>query len=57
MMHQLLYYDISFEGVPIFYDITSAISLSKYIVHNSTAKYIDIKQHFILYHIESGDFY
>jgi len=56
MMNQLLDYDISFEGVPIFCDNTSAISLSKYIVHHSRAKHIDIKHHFIRDHVENGDF-
>jgi len=56
MMHQLLDYDLSFEAVPIFCDNTSVISLSKYIVHHSKAKHIDIKHHFIRDHIENGDF-
>ena len=56
MMHQLLDYGLSFEGVPIFCGNTSAISLSKYTVHHSWAKHIDIKHHFIRDHVESGDF-
>ena len=56
MMHQLLDYDLCYEAVPIFCDNTSAISLSKYTVHHSRAKHIDIKHHFIRDHVENGDF-
>lgn len=56
MMHQLFDYNLSFEGIPIYCDNTSAISLSKYIVHRSRAKHIDIRHHFICDHIENGDF-
>lgn len=55
-MHQLLDYDLSFEGVRVYCDNTSAINLSNYIVHHSRAKHIDIKHHFIRDHVESGDF-
>lgn len=37
-------------------DNTSAISPSKYIVHHSREKHIDIKNHFILDHDENGYF-
>lgn len=47
MMYQLLDYDLSYEAVKIFFDNTSAISLSKYNVHHSRATHIDIKHHFI----------
>ena len=56
MVNQLPYYDLSFEGVPIFCDNTSAISLSKYIAHHSRDKHIDIKHHFIRNHVENNDF-
>lgn len=55
-MHQLLDYDLYFEGVPIFCDNKSVISLSKYSLHHSKAKHIDIKHHFIHDHVEYGDF-
>lgn len=44
------------ESIPILCDNTSAISLSKYTVHHSRAKYIDIKYHFIRDHVKNGDF-
>lgn len=56
MMHQLLDYDLFFEGIPIFCDNTGAISLSKYSAHHSRAKFIDIKHHFIRDNVENGDF-
>lgn len=37
-------------------DNTSIISLSKYIVHQSRAKHVYIKHHFIRYHVERGVF-
>jgi len=56
IMHQLLDFNLCYESVPIFCDNTSAISLSKYTVHHSRAKHIDIKHHFIRDHVENGDF-
>ena len=38
IMHQLLDFNLCFEGVPIFCDNTSAISLSQYTVHHSRAE-------------------
>ncbi|XP_059310199.1 secreted RxLR effector protein 161-like [Lycium ferocissimum] len=56
MMHQLIDYELSYDSMPIFCDNTSAISLSKYTVHHSRAKHIDIKHHFIRDNVENGDF-
>lgn len=55
-MHQLLDYCLSYDSIRIFFDNTSAIWLSKYTVHHSRAKYIDINHHFIRDHVENGDF-
>lgn len=40
-------YDLSYEGVSIFCDNTSVISLSKYITHQSRTKNMNFKHHFI----------
>lgn len=52
-MYQLLDYDLLYELVPIMCENTSAISLSKYIIHHSKAKNIDIKHCFTTDHIEN----
>lgn len=56
MMHQLLDYDLSYKVVPILCDNIGAISLSKYVVHHSRSKHIDIKHHFIRDHVENENF-
>lgn len=53
-MHQLLDFDLTYEFVHIMCDNTSAITLSKYIMH--WAKHLDIKHYFIHDHVENIDF-
>ncbi|GJW04355.1 hypothetical protein Tco_1563211 [Tanacetum coccineum] len=43
------------EYVPIFYDNTSAIAISNYLVLHSRTKHIDIRYHFIRDYILKGD--
>jgi len=43
-------------SLSVFCDNTSTISLSKYNMHHSRTKNIDIKHHFIRDHVENGDF-
>ena len=55
-MHQLLDFDLDLESIPIMCDNTSAINLSKYTLHHSRAKHIDIKHHFIRDHVKNDEF-
>ncbi|GKC05119.1 hypothetical protein Tco_0996729 [Tanacetum coccineum] len=55
MKSQLTDYDIIYEKVPIFCDNTSAIAISNNLVLHSRTKHIDIRYHFIRYHILKGD--
>ncbi|GJS88385.1 retrovirus-related pol polyprotein from transposon TNT 1-94 [Tanacetum coccineum] len=48
-------YDIIYENVPIFCHNTSAIAISNNPVLHSRTKHIDIRYHFIRYHILKGD--
>lgn len=42
--------------MPILCDNTGVTSLSKYIVHDSRDKHIDIKYYFICDHVDDGNF-
>ncbi|GJZ49147.1 retrovirus-related pol polyprotein from transposon TNT 1-94 [Tanacetum coccineum] len=55
MKSQLSDYDIVYEKVPIFCDKTSAIAISNNPVMYSRTKHIDMRYHFIRYHIIKGD--
>ncbi|GKA05728.1 hypothetical protein Tco_0684848 [Tanacetum coccineum] len=55
MNSQLTYYDIIYEKVPIFCDITNAIAISNNPVLHSRTKHIDIRYHFIRDYILKGD--
>ncbi|GJT22347.1 hypothetical protein Tco_0892284 [Tanacetum coccineum] len=55
MKSQLTDYVIIYEKVPIFYDNTSAITISNNPVLHSITKHIDIRYHFIRDHILKGD--
>ncbi|GKD89047.1 retrovirus-related pol polyprotein from transposon TNT 1-94, partial [Tanacetum coccineum] len=55
MKSQLTNYDIIYENVLIFYDNTSAIAISKNSILHSRTKHIDIRYHFIKYHILKRD--
>ena len=48
-------FDLSFEHVPIKYDNTSAISISKNHVQHSRTKHIEIRHHFLRDHAQKGD--
>lgn len=49
---QLRDYNVKVEAVPIFCDNNSAIAITQYPVHHSRTKHIDIRHHFIGYHVE-----
>nr|GFA07767.1 retrovirus-related Pol polyprotein from transposon TNT 1-94 [Tanacetum cinerariifolium] len=55
MKSQLVDYDIIYKKVPIFCDNTSVIAISNNPVLHSRTKHIDIRYHFIRYHILKGD--
>ncbi|GJV71862.1 hypothetical protein Tco_1491857 [Tanacetum coccineum] len=55
MKSQLTDYDIIYDKVPIFCDNTSAIAIANNPVMHSRTKHIDIRYHFIRYHILKGD--
>lgn len=55
MSHQLNDYDILFKPNQIFCDNSSAICLSKNLVHQCWTKYIDIKHYFIEDHMIKGE--
>ncbi|GJU45677.1 hypothetical protein Tco_1202943 [Tanacetum coccineum] len=55
MKSQLTDYDIIYEKVPIFCDNTSAIAISNNLVLHSRTKHIDIRYHFIRYHVLKWD--
>ncbi|GJV43008.1 hypothetical protein Tco_1427544 [Tanacetum coccineum] len=52
---QLANYNVLYDKVPIFYDNTSAISISNNPMLHSRTKHIDIRYHFIRDHILKGD--
>lgn len=56
IMHQLLDYNIPCGLVPIMCSNTSTISISKYTVHHSKAKHINIKDDFLRDHVENEYF-
>ena len=48
-------FEIAFSKVSIMCDNTSAINISKNLIHHSRTKHIDIKHHFIRDHVVKGD--
>ncbi|GJT98747.1 hypothetical protein Tco_1094265 [Tanacetum coccineum] len=52
---QLTDYDVLYDKVPIFYNNTSAIAISKNLVLHPRTKHIDITYHFIRDHILKGN--
>jgi len=54
MKHQLEDYQINANIIPIYYDNTVAISLSKNPILHSRAKHIEIKHHFIRDYVQKG---
>ena len=51
----MLDYGVIFKNVPIKCDDTSAINLTKNLVHHSRAKHIEIRHHFIRDHVVNGN--
>ena len=47
MKHTLVDFGLSYQSVPIFYDNTSIINLTKNPIQYSRTKHIDIKHYFI----------
>ena len=55
-MQTLEYFQITCSPpISIFCDNTSAINLSKNLVHHSRTKHIDIRHHFLRDHVLKGD--
>ena len=48
-------FKLSFEHVPIKFDNTSVINISKNLVQHSKTKHIEIKHHFLRDHAQKGD--
>ena len=48
-------YGIKFDHIPIKYNNTGAINLSKNHVQHSRTKHIDIRHHFLRDHVQNGD--
>ena len=55
LKHQLVDYGVKLEKVPLYYDNTSAINLTKNHIQHSKTKHIEIKNHFIWDHVEKGE--
>ena len=55
LKHQLMDYGVKLETIPLYCDITSAINLTKNPIQHSKTKHIEIRHHFIRYHIKKGD--
>ena len=54
MKHQLEDYEITENCIPIYFDNTAAICLSKIHILHSRAKHIEIKHHFIRDYVQKG---
>jgi len=54
MKHQLEDYQITENCIPIYYDNTTVICLSKNPIIHSRAKHIEIKHHFIRDYVQKG---
>ena len=50
-------FGVTMHNVPIFCDNTSAINITKNLVHHSRTKHIEIRHHFIGDHALKGDIY
>ena len=53
--YQLEDFNLRYTKIPILCDNTSAINLAKNLIQHSRSKHIDIKHHFIRYHVQKGD--
>jgi hypothetical protein len=54
MISTFLYFNLDFHEVPLLYDITSAISVSKNHVLHSRTQQVDVRFHFLRDHSEKG---
>nr|GFB60975.1 uncharacterized mitochondrial protein AtMg00810-like [Tanacetum cinerariifolium] len=54
MRTQLADYGFFYDKVPIYYDSKSAIAISCNPVQHTRTKHIDVRYHFIKYHVEKG---
>ena len=55
LKHQLMDYGVKLEKVPLYYDNTSEINLTKIPIQHSKTKHIEIQHNFIRDHIQKGD--
>ena len=55
MKQTLRDYGINLEQIPIKCDTTSAINLSKNLIHHSRTEHIEIRHHFLRDHVQKGD--
>ena len=55
MKSQLLDYGYRFQHIPIYCDSQSAITISYNPIQQSMTKHIDIRYHFIKYHVLNGN--
>ena len=55
MKQTLSDFNLIFEHVPIKYDNTSAINISKNLMQHSKTKHIEIRHHFLRDHAQKGD--
>ena len=55
MKQQLKDFGLVVDCIPIKYDNTSAINLSKNPIQHSRSKHIDIRHHFLRDHVQKGD--
>ena len=55
MKQQLEDFGIAMDHIPIKCDNTSVISLTKNPIQHSRTKHIEIRHHFIRYHVQKGD--
>jgi len=52
LKHQLLDYGVKLVKVPLYYDNTSAINLTKILIQHSKTKHIEIRHQFIRDHVQ-----
>jgi len=55
LKHQLMDYGVKLEKVPLDWDNTSAINLTKNPIQHSKTKHIERKHHFIRDHVQKGE--
>ncbi|PKU75691.1 Retrovirus-related Pol polyprotein from transposon TNT 1-94 [Dendrobium catenatum] len=55
LKQQLIDFGLTIGTIPIYCDNTSAICISKNPIQHSRTKHIDIRHHFIRYHVSKGE--